>query len=113
MDGEKQADVRAVLAGLLAFLSFFFSAGRTASLYLHTLMPTHLFGCSSSGGMGGREQLACLTVPSRFLPSRPEKFCKYCLHVDQIRHYFILKCGICKSSFDGTIEEQRPASDKA
>lgn len=77
MDGEKQEGSRAGLVGLIAsFPSFFFSAGRIAALYLHTLMTTRLVGWSCLGGMGGLGQLACLTVPSHFLDPHQEKVCE-------------------------------------
>lgn len=77
MDGEKQEGSRAGLVGLLAsFPSSFFSAGRIAALYLHTLMTTRLVGWSCLGGMGGLEQLVCLTVPSHFLDPHQETVCE-------------------------------------
>lgn len=64
MDGANQNDVL-VGEGVLSFLSSF-SAERIAALHLHTLMPIIPAGWSFSGGRGGLEQLAYLTIQSHF-----------------------------------------------
>lgn len=80
MDGVKQEDMQVgelALLSLLALLSSFASAGRIAALHLHTRKPAPLDELSFSGGMGGQEQLAYLTIPSHFhLPLHQGKVCQ-------------------------------------
>jgi hypothetical protein len=74
MDGAIREEIQVEEVTLLSYLDSFSSAGRIASLHLHTQMPTPLVGLSFLGGTGGQEPLAYLTIPSHFL--HLEKACK-------------------------------------
>jgi hypothetical protein len=90
VDGVKQEDMQVgelALLSLLALLSSFASAGRIAALHLHSQKPAPLDELSFSGGMGGQEQLAYLTIPSHsHLPLHQGKVCQ-----KQVTREFIFK----------------------